>query len=97
MGWAGGLYCGILSSRAPEAVREVAWNVQWRMCQRYRHLVAAGKAKVIVTTAIAQEMASFIWATGRAVTAAPPDTPAAEAERKGVPIILMRKVGGGTR
>jgi hypothetical protein len=38
------------------------------MCQRYRHLIAAGKAKVVVTTAIAREMVSFIWAIAQAVT-----------------------------
>ena len=35
----------------PKAVRDIAWKGQLRMCQRYRHLVAAGKAKVVVTTA----------------------------------------------
>lgn len=55
----------------PKAVRDIAWKGQLRMCQRYRHLVAAGKAKVVVTTAIAREMVGFIWAIARAVTAAP--------------------------
>ena len=31
----------------------------------------AGKAKVVVTTAIAREMVGFIWAIARAATAAP--------------------------
>lgn len=52
----------------PKAVRDIAWKGQLRMCQRYRHLVAAGKAKVVVTTAIAREMVGFIWAIARAVT-----------------------------
>ena len=52
----------------PKAVRDIAGKGQLRMCQRYRHLVAAGKAKVIVTTAIAREMVGFIWAIARAVT-----------------------------
>lgn len=55
----------------PQAVRDIAWKGQLRMCRRYRHLVAAGKAKVVVTTAIAREMVGFIWAIARAVTAAP--------------------------
>ena len=55
----------------PQAVRDIAWKGQLRMCQRYRHLVAAGKPKVVVTTAIAREMIGFIWAIARAVTAAP--------------------------
>jgi transposase len=41
------------------------------MCQRHRHLMAAGKPKVVATTAIAREMVDFIWAIARAVTAAP--------------------------
>jgi transposase len=44
---------------------------QLRMCQRYRHLMAAGKPKVVATTAIAREMVGFIWAIARAVTPAP--------------------------
>ena len=55
----------------PKAVRDIAWKGQLRMCQRYRHLVAAGKAKVVVTTAIAREMVGFIWAIARAVTSPP--------------------------
>lgn len=52
----------------PKAVRDIAWKGQLRMCQRYRHLVAAGKAKVVVTTAIAREMVGFIWTIARAVS-----------------------------
>ena len=40
-------------------VREIAWKGQLRMCQRYRHLVAPGKAKVVVVTAITREMYSL--------------------------------------
>ena len=40
------------------------------MCQRYRHLVAAGKPKVVATTAIAREMVGFIWAITRIMTPA---------------------------
>ena len=52
----------------PKAARDIAWNGQLRMCQRYRHLVEAGKAKVAVITAIAREMVGFIWAIVKAVT-----------------------------
>jgi transposase len=55
----------------PKAVRDIAWKGQLRMCQRYRHLMAAGKPKVVATTAIAREMVGFIWAIARAVTPAP--------------------------
>ena len=62
----------------PKMVRDIAWKGQLRMCQRYRHLIAAGKAKVVVVTAIAREMLGFVWAIARAVTApfASPDAPA---------------------
>lgn len=53
----------------PQAVRDIAWKRQLRMCQRYRHLIAAGKPKVVATTAVAREMAGFIWAI--ACTVAP--------------------------
>jgi hypothetical protein len=35
------------------------------LCSRWRRLAAAGKPKVVVTTAIAREMAGFIWAIAR--------------------------------
>ena len=54
----------------PKTVRDIAWKGQLRMCLRYRHLMAAGKPKVVVTTAIAREMAGFIWAIARATTPA---------------------------
>lgn len=54
----------------PQAVREIAWKGQLRMCRRYRHLVAAGKAKVVVIMAIARAMAGFIWAIVRTTTPA---------------------------
>src|SRR6202045_3974296 len=44
------------------AIREIAWKGQVRLCSRYRRLAAAGKPKVVVTTAIAREMVGFIWA-----------------------------------
>src|SRR4051812_13254444 len=40
----------------PNSIRDIAWKAQVRLCARYRRLVAAGKQKVIVVTAIAREM-----------------------------------------
>jgi transposase len=40
-------------------------EAQVRLCPRYRRLVATGKPKVVVTTAIAREMAGFLWAIAR--------------------------------
>jgi transposase len=46
----------------PAAIRDIAWKAQIRLCARYRRLAAAGKPRVVVTTAIAREMVGFIWA-----------------------------------
>jgi transposase len=46
----------------PEEMRAIAWKAQLRLCGRYRRLAAAGKPKVVVTTAIAREMVGFVWA-----------------------------------
>jgi transposase len=51
----------------PKAVRDIAWKAQLRLCGRYRKLVARGKRQSVVTTAIAREMAAFLWAIGREV------------------------------
>jgi transposase len=51
----------------PEIVRAIAWKAQLRLCARYRRLMAAGKRQTVVTTAIAREMAAFLWAIGREV------------------------------
>ena len=49
-------------------MREIAWKGQIRLCARYRKLMAAGKPKiVVVTAAIAREMAAFLWAIGQEV------------------------------
>jgi hypothetical protein len=64
------------------------------MCQRYRHLMAAGKPKVVVTTAIAREMVGFIWAIARTVTPSAPDGLTKQDPASTLP---MRRVGDGTR
>jgi transposase len=51
----------------PQGIRDTAWKAQVRLCARYRRLVARGKTKVVVTTAIAREMIGFIWAIARQV------------------------------
>ena len=51
----------------PKIVRDIAWKAQVRLCNRYRRLAATGKAKAVVTTAIAREMIGFIWAIARQV------------------------------
>ena len=51
----------------PRPVREIAWKGQIRLCARYRKLSMAGKLKTVVVTAIAREMAAFLWAIGQEV------------------------------
>jgi len=51
----------------PQAVREIAWKAQVRLCQRFRRLQARGKRSQVVVTAIAREMAAFLWAIAREV------------------------------
>lgn len=51
---------------APE-VQAIAWRAQKRLCARYRHLIHAGKNTPVATTAVARELAGFIWAIAREV------------------------------
>jgi transposase len=51
----------------PKTVQAIAWKAQLRLCARYRRLMAAGKRRTLVTTAIAREMAVFLWAIGHEV------------------------------
>jgi transposase len=43
-------------------VQAIAWQAQKRLCGRYRTLMQGGKEKKLVTTAVARELAGFIWA-----------------------------------
>jgi transposase len=57
----------------PIPVREIAWKAQVRLCARYRKLMAAGKRKAVAVTAIAREMAAFLWAIGQEIPPAAQD------------------------
>lgn len=50
------------AAAAPMAVQAIAWAAQKRLCARYRHLIRAGKVRNQATTAVARELAGFIWA-----------------------------------
>jgi transposase len=52
------------AERTPPVVQDLAWRAQKRLCQRYQLMLAKGKLKVQVCTAIARELAGFIWAIG---------------------------------
>lgn len=55
---------------APRAVREIAWKAQCRLCARYRALIRKGKLKNVAVTAVARELAAFIWAVNREIATA---------------------------
>ncbi len=56
--------------RVPAVVREIAWKAQCRLSGRYRTLVRRGKRKTVAVTAVARELAGFIWAVSREITTA---------------------------
>jgi len=51
----------------PEKIWKIAWKAQVRLCARYRRLIARGKPTQVTTTAIARELAAFMWAIFRTV------------------------------
>jgi transposase len=52
---------------APEPARRIAWKAQTRLSARYRALTRRGKLPTVAVTAIAREMAGFIWDICRTV------------------------------
>jgi transposase len=61
----------VVVDAVPEAVREIAWKAQTRLCRRYRQMLGKGKLKPVVVTAIARELAGFVWSIA-CVTSDPP-------------------------
>jgi len=53
---------------APPAVRAIAWKAQHRLYGRYRALTRRGKLRTVAITAMARELAGFIWAVNRELT-----------------------------
>ena len=47
-----------------EEVKAIAWRAQHRLHQRYRALLARGKPKQKIITAVGRELLGFIWAIG---------------------------------
>lgn len=52
---------------APEAVRTIAWKAQTRLSKKYRTLIKKGKRPCVAVTAVARELAGFVWAIGQVV------------------------------
>lgn len=55
------------SQHLPQSIRQIAWKAQVRLCARYLRLIARGKPKQVVTTAIARELVAFMWAIAKEV------------------------------
>jgi hypothetical protein len=56
---------GAVYTRVLTAVH--TWKAQMRLCGRFRSLTRKGKRPTVVATAIARELAAFIWAINREV------------------------------
>jgi transposase len=61
-----------LVERAPPKIRELAWKAQTRLTARYRALNGRGKKTTIVCTAVARELAGFMWAIARQASSGAP-------------------------
>jgi transposase len=48
-----------------EGVRRIAWKAQKRLHKRLYHLIHAGKNRNKAVTAVARELAGFVWAVGQ--------------------------------
>ena len=48
-----------------QEIRDIAWKCQTRLCARFRRLLAKGKNRNTIVTAIARELAAFMWAIAK--------------------------------
>src|SRR5256885_16226553 len=49
----------------PRPIIEIAWKAQLRLTGRFRRLAARGKSQPKVATAVARELAGFVWDIAR--------------------------------
>jgi transposase len=64
----------------PKEVTTLSWKAQQRLCSRFQHLRSQHKQGVVVVTAIARELAGFVWAMARLV--ARPADPSSQTQTK---------------
>ena len=60
----------IIERRAQQidpAIRALAWKTQLRLTHKYRRLIARGKHANVAVTAVARELAAFIWDAARLI------------------------------
>lgn len=53
--------------QVPEEIRLIAWKAQVRLCKRCRRMIARGKHRNVVITAIARELIAYMWAIAKKV------------------------------
>lgn len=51
----------------PQPIQDIAWKAQVRLCKRFRRMVAHGKHPNVAVTAVARELAAFMWAIAQEV------------------------------
>lgn len=51
----------------PQNICAISWQAQLRLCNRYKRLLAKGKANQLIIAAIARELCGFMWAIAHAV------------------------------
>ena len=59
------------AEKSSAEVQAIAWKAQKRLCGRYRYLIEQGKANTVAVTAVARELAGFIWAVACEVMGKP--------------------------
>lgn len=80
----------------PEGVVGAAWQAQVRLCGRFKHLKGQQKKTVVVVTAVARELAGFVWALAmRAMGKALPERQRCAALR-GAPTAAAAAAAGTT-
>lgn len=51
----------------PQKIQKISWDAQLRLCGRYQSLVGRGKKSNVAKTAVARELAGFIWAISQEI------------------------------
>lgn len=60
--------------RVAPKIREIAWKAQSRLSARFRAFSARGKKMTVTCTAVARELAGFMWAVAMEVQPSPKAT-----------------------
>lgn len=61
-------------ARVSPKIREIAWKAQSRLSARFRAFTGRGKKMTVTCTAVARELAGFMWAVAREAQGAPATT-----------------------